>query len=96
MGERTAERMDSGATAGTGPNAGSDVDGGQAIRGEVFAFELTGDATLVTLQIGPARFTAKAGKDFQARIGEVLTLHAPADRCHLFDAASQRRLERGE
>ena len=62
-----------------------------AFRGEVFSFELTGDATLLTLQAGAHRITAKAGKDQRAVIGQALGFEADAARCFLFDASSQQR-----
>ena len=64
------------------------------INGEVFAFELTGDATLVTLQVGSSgtRITAKAGKDYRAATGQKLGLQADAARCFLFDATTQARI----
>ena len=80
------------APAGVCGRAGAPRDQA-AIDGEVFAFELTGDATLVTLQLGAQRVTAKAGKDFQARIGQALGLLVDAGCCHLFDAATQARIE---
>jgi multiple sugar transport system ATP-binding protein len=60
--------------------------------GSVFSFELTGDATLVTLQVGAQRITAKAAKSFRVRMGETLGLACEASRCYVFDAASQLRL----
>ena len=61
------------------------------IRGEVFSFELTGDATLLTLQAGTQRITAKAGKDQRAQIGQALGCEVDAARCFLFDATTQQR-----
>ena len=60
--------------------------------GEVFSFELTGDSTLVTLQLGEQRVTAKADKDHRAHIGQLHALSTTADRCFLFDAATQARV----
>ncbi len=62
------------------------------ISGTVFSCELTGDATLVTLQCGAHRVTAKAGKTVRAETGQSLGFEADATRCFLFDAASQARL----
>ena len=62
------------------------------IVGTVFSFELTGDATQVTLRVGSQLITAKAAKDQRAEIGQSLGLAASAARCHLFDAASGLRL----
>ena len=62
------------------------------IQGDVFSFELTGDATLATLKPGGQFVTAKAGKDYRAHIGEPLGLAADAARCFLFDGQTQNRL----
>jgi multiple sugar transport system ATP-binding protein len=62
------------------------------IHGEVFSCELTGDATLVTLQCGAHRVTAKAGKTTRADVGEAMGFAADAARCFLFDATTQARL----
>ncbi len=62
------------------------------ISGQVFSFELTGDATLITLQAGAQRITAKAGKAQRASIGQALGFDTDASRCFLFDAATQARL----
>jgi multiple sugar transport system ATP-binding protein len=59
---------------------------------EVFSWELTGDATLITLQCGAYRVTAKAGKSVRAAVGEVVGFAADAARCFLFDATTQTRL----
>ena len=61
--------------------------------GEVFACELTGDATLFTLSVGGARITAKAGKDRRAEIGSIAHLGLQAAQCHLFDRSTGQRLE---
>ena len=63
-----------------------------AIEGEVFSFELTGDATLITLQCGTQRITAKADKLVRAAIGQPLRLGTRASDCFLFDSATQARL----
>ena len=62
------------------------------VHGEVFAFELTGDATLVTVQCGPHRITAKAGKDMRAKIGQAQTFDIGAHHCFLFDGQTQARI----
>ena len=65
---------------------------GAAISGEVFAFELTGDATFATLRAGAALITAKGDKAQRAAAGERLGLTVQASRCYLFDADTQARL----
>jgi multiple sugar transport system ATP-binding protein len=62
------------------------------ISGPVFSFELTGDATLITLQLGEQRITAKADKSFRAHMGQLLGLRVDTARCYLFDTASQARI----
>jgi multiple sugar transport system ATP-binding protein len=66
------------------------------VQGDVFSFELTGDATLITLQCGAQRITARSDKDFRARMGDKLNLYATADRCYLFDGQTQNRLRSGQ
>ncbi len=62
------------------------------VRGSVFSFELTGDATLITLNCGEQRITARFGKEVRASMGEPLGFVAAPERCYLFDAHSQNRL----
>ena len=63
-----------------------------SVSGEVFSFELTGDSTLVTVQLGTHKVLARADKDHQAFIGQQQGLHADASRCFLFDAVTQARI----
>ena len=63
-----------------------------AISAEVFAFELTGDSTFVTLKSGAQLVTAKAAKEHRATIGERVSFATDAARCHLFDARSEARI----
>jgi multiple sugar transport system ATP-binding protein len=62
------------------------------LEGPVFACELTGDATLITLQVGAQRVTAKAGKDVSLAVGLPRSLNTQASQGFLFDAVSQTRL----
>jgi multiple sugar transport system ATP-binding protein len=65
------------------------------ISGEIFSFELTGDATLVTLKpdtITAQTITARFDKLYRNTIGHALSLHASANKCYLFDAKTQNRL----
>ncbi len=63
-----------------------------AFQGEVFAFELTGDATLVTLRVGVQLLTAKGAKDWRATMGEPIGLQGQASASFLFDAGTQLRI----
>ena len=62
------------------------------IRSEVFSFELTGDATLVTLKPGGQPITAKSDKTYKVKIGSLLGFGADAAKCYLFDSHTQNRL----
>ena len=63
------------------------------ISGEVFSFELTGDSTLITLQLGAYKVTARADKDHQTHIGQQQGLHVDAGKCFLFDGVTQERIQ---
>jgi len=71
------------------------------LQGEIFSFELTGDATFATVQLANAQsgqspaimVSAKAAKDYRAQIGQPLSLVFSAAQCHLFDAGSQLRID---
>jgi multiple sugar transport system ATP-binding protein len=78
---------------GVRPEDGSVVapDAG-AVRGEVFATELIGDHTLVTVSSGQDTLTVKASKDFSANVGERVGIHFAPDRQYLFDASTGARL----
>ena len=65
--------------------------GGQ-IDAEVFTTELLGDATMVTVRAGDAFVSAKADKDFPAKIGDPVSLSVPAAICHVFDCETGVRL----
>ena len=66
-------------------------DSGRVV-GRVFAVELTGESTLVTVQAGGARIVARGDKAFRAGVGSTLAMAASAVRCHLFDRARGERL----
>ena len=68
------------------------VAAGAAVQGEVFSFELTGDATLATLRAGAGLVVARADKTFRASMGSRLGLDVAAARCFLFDASTQQRI----
>ena len=58
----------------------------------VFSFELTGDATLITIKLDGQLVTVKAAKDFRAAIGERVGIAVQASDCYLFDAQTQHRM----
>jgi len=68
-------------------------DAKAAISGKLYALELTGESTLVTLRNGPSSVCARGHADFEADINSPCHL-APKDgaRIHLFDRATGERL----
>ncbi len=70
-----------------------DMASGQAqITGNVFSFELLGDATTVTLKLDDQFITAKSGKNFRASMGEHAGFAVTSSRCYLFDGKTQNRM----
>jgi len=67
--------------------------GGDAqVEGEVFSFELLGDSTTVTIKVADGFITAKADKEFRARMGERIGFAVATERCYLFDGQTQNRM----
>ena len=64
-----------------------------AIAGRVFTTELTGDAVLVTVQVGAARVIARTGRASDAAYGADIGLVPDMRHLHLFDAGTGLRLE---
>jgi len=58
----------------------------------VFAAELTGDVTLVTLSLGAESLSVKMPKEFDVDFDRRVAVRFPLDRGFLFDAASGARL----
>ena len=64
------------------------------IQARIYALELTGEATLVTLRNGSSSVCAKGPADFEAEIDAPCALAPqPGARIHLFDTGSGRRLD---
>ena len=62
------------------------------IAAPVYAMELLGDATLVSVRVGQALVAVRAAKDFRIDIGAPLQIRVPTSAIHLFDAATGTRL----
>jgi multiple sugar transport system ATP-binding protein len=62
------------------------------IKGEIYATELIGDHTLVTLKAGSDLLTVKAAKDFTARLGEKAGVAFSSDRLFVFDESNGLRV----
>ena len=67
---------------------------GGDISAPVYAMELLGDATLVSVRIAGALVAVRAPKDFRIDIGAPLQIKVPLTVVHLFDAATGARLSR--
>lgn len=63
------------------------------ISAPIYALELLGDATMVSVKVGGALVSIKAAKDFRAEIGDAVCAEVPASICHLFDTASGERID---
>jgi multiple sugar transport system ATP-binding protein len=62
------------------------------INAPIYTLELLGDATMVSVRIGSALVSAKADKSFRANIGDMVSIHVPAEHCHLFHAETGERI----
>ena len=62
------------------------------VAAPIYAMELLGDSSMVTVQAGGALVAVKAAKDFKGAIGQPVAAHVPARICHLFDALTGARL----
>ena len=63
-----------------------------AIKGEIYATELIGDHTLVTLKAGSDLLTVKAAKDFTARLGEKAGVAFSTGHLYVFDESNGQRV----
>ena len=58
----------------------------------VYAMELLGDATMVTIRVGGEQLSVKAAKDFRCEIDDIVHFAIPHDICHLFSAETGERI----
>ena len=65
--------------------------GGQ-IDAPIYAIELLGDATMVSVRIGGVLVSVKADKGYRASIGDPVSIRVPPAICHLFDAGTGARI----
>ena len=66
------------------------------VSADVYALELLGDATMVTVRAGSGMVAVKAAKDYRAAIGDQVHITLPREACHLFDSASGARIDGDE
>jgi len=69
------------------------TDEAGAISAPVYSMELLGEATMVTVRIGGALVSVKAGKDYRVAIGDQSNIDIQANICHLFNSDTGTRLE---
>ena len=67
--------------------------GAGMVSADVYALELLGDATMVTVRAGSGMVAVKAAKDYRAAIGDQVHITLPREACHLFDSASGARID---
>ena len=63
------------------------------ITAPIYALELLGDATMVTVRAGGAMVAVKAHKDYRAQIGDLVQIEIPLTAIHLFDKTTGIRHE---
>ena len=64
------------------------------IQGKLYALELTGDSTLVTLKAGNSSICARGPAEFEAEIDTLCHISIkPGARVHLFDEKTGRRID---
>jgi multiple sugar transport system ATP-binding protein len=64
------------------------------LRGPVYAFELTGEAVLVTITLAGKLLCARGPRRMRCTIGDVVGIEVDPTRTYLFDAASGERIRR--
>lgn len=62
------------------------------ITAPVYAMELLGDATMISVRIGDGLIAAKANKAFRAAIGDMVSFGIAPAHCHLFDRQTGQRV----
>ena len=60
--------------------------------GKVYSFELTGESTLVTIQLDQHRMTVRGSKDYRVEIDETVGVGIDPAKCYLFDSGTRQRL----
>jgi multiple sugar transport system ATP-binding protein len=68
---------------------------GGGIEAPISSIELPGEASMITWRLGEALVSVKTGKEFRARIGDVVGARVPAAICHLFDVRTGARIDAG-
>ena len=62
--------------------------------GRVYSFELTGESTLVTLQLDKDRLTVRGHNKYRVEIDEIVGVNIFPEKCYIFETETQQRLRR--
>lgn len=68
------------------------MDGKGQINSVVYALELLGDATMLSVRIDSSLVSVKADKNFRANISDQISIQISKDHCHLFDTDTGVRI----
>ena len=60
--------------------------------GRVYSFELTGESTLVTVQLADDRLTIRGPNEYRVAIDETVGIRFNPEKCYLFDSESKQRI----
>ena len=60
--------------------------------GKVYSFELTGESTLVTVQLADDRLTIRGPNEYRVAIDETVGIRFNHEKCYLFDSESKQRI----
>ena len=60
--------------------------------GRVYSFELTGESTLVTVQLADDRLTIRGPNEYRVAIDETVGIRFNPKKCYLFDSESKQRI----
>jgi multiple sugar transport system ATP-binding protein len=66
------------------------------VAAEVFAFELLGDSTQVTVKFGHTAVAVKGERALRLAMGDRIGLHIRPERLYWFDADSGQRIRTAE
>ena len=91
--EAVGGRTRGGAILGVRPEDMALVNGDAAhFSAPIYSVELTGEVTLVTVQLGEDFVTIRADKDFAGEIDDQINIRIAPDKTFLFDSAAKQRI----
>ncbi|MCQ1060306.1 ABC transporter ATP-binding protein [Photobacterium sp. ZSDE20] len=63
------------------------------LTGEIYSIEMTGESTLITLEVNGNLVVARADKNFEAKIGDPIGFKFNLDHTYLFNTSSEQRID---